>query len=74
LLPLELDFELALVGLELKLEFEPDLTRDMDCELDAVALKLEVVDAGQHVGEVLEPSCGFRSPQLFVLFDLENVR
>src|SRR6516225_9144351 len=72
-LPLELDFELALVALEFEFELDPKLIGDMDCYSHTVALELEVVVAVEHLREASQPRCDFLSPQLFVLLDLEDV-
>src|SRR6187402_2228375 len=72
-LPGQLDLELALVGLDLELDLEVDLVGDVDVEADPVPLELDLVAAGEHVRQRMQPSGCLLAPEPVLLLDLDDL-
>src|SRR5215207_2602046 len=70
--PGELDLELGPVVLDLELHLQLDLIRDPDLELKSPALELDVVVAGQGVGERVQSVRGDFAAHALLLCDLEQ--
>src|SRR5215218_1340110 len=71
--PCELDLQLTLVALDLQLDLEVHLVGDTDVEAHPAALELDVVVAGEHVGEPVQPGCGLLAAEALLLLYGEDV-
>jgi hypothetical protein len=69
--PLELDLDFALLVIELDLELEFDLVWHMDLEMHTSTVELDVIVAGEGVGESVQASGGVLSAQPLLLADLQ---
>src|SRR3954454_17700847 len=73
-LPLELDLELPLVALHLELDLDLNLFRDVELEVHAPALELDLlVIAGEHVGQAAKPGGDLLAGQRLLLLHFEDV-
>src|SRR4051812_10702491 len=71
--PGQLDLQLALLALDLQLDLEFDLVGHGHGERHAAALELDVVVAGEHVGQIAQPVRNLLAAQRLLLLYLEDV-
>src|SRR4051812_23884128 len=71
--PAELDLQLGPVVVDLELELEVDQVGDLQLQVRAATVELDVVVPGEIVGERMQAACDLLTRETFLTGDLDQV-